>query len=138
MALLSLSLSLSLSLMYLSHRPIYYLSPGRVGICRQGLAVRLRCRCRRTRLCVGVLHVGRLFIASFQWMDPILLVDAVSGVVLVRGGPVGTEAVIFQNHPTDQPNVPTHTPSPMVWGSTDNTAKTKESVQSAHALFLSV
>ena len=96
--------------MYLSHRPIYYLSPGRVGICRQGLAVRLRCRCRRTRLCVGVLHVGRLFIASFQWMDPILLVDAVSGVVLVRGGPVGTEAVNFQNHPTDQPNVPTHTP----------------------------
>ena len=70
-------------------------------------------------------------------MDPILLVDAVSGVVLVRGGPVGTEAVNFQNHPTDQPNVPTHTPWCGDQHCKDQTVQSDLWTLQLHALFLS-
>ena len=51
-------LSLSLSLMYRFHRPTYYRTPYRVGICRQGLAVYLPMMSLWACLCQALRESG--------------------------------------------------------------------------------
>ena len=94
-------LSLSLSLIFQSHRTIYYLSPGRVGICRQGLTVRLRRRCRRT--CVGVLWGVCVWV---RWLSLTYL-----GIHKRHRGTTGT-AVTRSTEAAERPTVGQGVPRP--------------------------